>query len=189
MIEACLRYVRERYEAEREVPSVRRILREFGIPRARFYSIFPGGLDELCTKLGLPVPERRLRATQKASDIRRSERKGLGDIYLGHCPTCGEPVRASDALQHMRHERVIEKPVVVERVVEKTLEKPVVVGEVQRVIERPVERVVREIVERRIKLGEFDELVAGVLAKEPRSSFEALAKLREELMRKGWLEA
>lgn len=186
--EACLKFAQEKYELEGEVPSVRRLLSELKLSRSRFYAMFPGGLDELCKRLGIPPPERRMRATEKASNARRSAASKLNEIQLGICPTCGEPVRASDALRHMRHERIIEKPVVVERVIERTVEKPVAVPEVQRIVERPVERVVREVVERKVKMSlrEFDELskkVTNSLAAQ-----ETVAKLREELLRAGWLE-
>jgi hypothetical protein len=186
--EACLRFVREKYELGGEVPSVRRILSELKLSRARFYAMFPGGLDELCEKLGIPPPERRMKATERASNVRRAAASKLSEIHLGTCPTCGEPVTASDALRHMRHERIIEKPVVVERVIERTVEKPVAVPEVQRIVERPVERVVREVVEKVVKMNvrEFDDLARGV-ASSPAAQ-EAIAKLREELLRAGWLE-
>jgi len=185
--EACLQYVRERYQAEQKIPSVRRLLGDLKLSRARFYSMFPGGLDELCRKLELPVPERRLKATEKASATRRSARKELEELTLGPCPTCGEWVKASEALKHMRHERVIEKPVVVEKFVEKVVEKPVAIGEVQRIIERPVERIVREVIRQRMRLEEFDGLVAGLPGSA--EAREALRALREELLRRGWLEA
>ena len=185
MIEACFRYVRERYQTDGEVPSVRQLLADLKLSRARFYSMFPGGLDELCRKLGLPIPERRLKATEKASLARRSTKKGLEEILLGPCPTCGEFVRASEALKHMRHERVVEKPMVVEKFVEKVVEKPVAIGEVQRIIERPVERIVREVVRQKMRPEEFDELVEGIEASE--ETRKTLVKLKEELLRRGWL--
>ena len=68
-------YVSRRYEEEGRVPSVRQILREFGIYRALFYQMFPEGLEELCRKAKVPFPADRARLAEAMKAKGRSAKK------------------------------------------------------------------------------------------------------------------
>lgn len=52
-----IEYVRRKYKERGRVPSIREILREFGIYRTLFYRIFPRGLREVCEEANVPLPE------------------------------------------------------------------------------------------------------------------------------------
>jgi len=69
MMELSLRaeiveYVSRRYREKGRVPSVRQILREFGIYRALFYRMFPEGLEGLCREVRVPFPADRARLAE-----------------------------------------------------------------------------------------------------------------------------
>jgi len=52
-------YVSRKYEEKGRVPSVREILREFNIYRVKLYSMFSGGLREICREAKVPFPADR----------------------------------------------------------------------------------------------------------------------------------
>ena len=65
-------YVSRRYREEGRVPSVRQILREFGIYRALFYRMFPDGLEGLCREAKVPFPADRARLAEAMKTKGRS---------------------------------------------------------------------------------------------------------------------
>jgi sulfur relay (sulfurtransferase) DsrC/TusE family protein len=63
-----VKFAREYYSKHGKVPSVRALCRRFrGV---RFYSVFPGGIRQLCREASVPVPISRLKAVSKALKAR-----------------------------------------------------------------------------------------------------------------------
>jgi archaellum component FlaC len=68
-------FVSEKYRKEGVVPSVRKILKEFGLNRAFFYKAFPGGIREVCKEADVQLPSERFELVNKALRTKgRSER-------------------------------------------------------------------------------------------------------------------
>ena len=68
-------FVSEKYRKEGVVPSVRKILKEFGLNRAFFYKAFPGGIREVCKEADVQLPSERFELVKKALRTKgRSER-------------------------------------------------------------------------------------------------------------------
>jgi hypothetical protein len=67
-------YTKSVYAAEKKVPPVRQICGRFHLNSAGFYGLF-NGLQDLCTAAGLPLPEKRMKGTAKAS----ASQKKAGD--------------------------------------------------------------------------------------------------------------
>jgi hypothetical protein len=59
-------FVSEKYRKEGVVPSVRNILKEFGLNRAFFYKAFPGGIREVCKEADVQLPSERFELVKKA---------------------------------------------------------------------------------------------------------------------------
>jgi uncharacterized coiled-coil DUF342 family protein len=78
MLEAkreVVEFVSEKYRKEGVVPSVRNILKEFGLYRAMFYKAFPGGIREVCKEADVQLPSERFELVNKALRTKgRSER-------------------------------------------------------------------------------------------------------------------
>lgn len=92
--------------------------------------IIPPELESLASKMRPPVTKIFVDAREyrelkeEISNLRsRLEEFEAGEIELGLCPTCNQPVKLRDAKNHMRHVkevvREIEKPIIVEKIVEK----------------------------------------------------------------------
>jgi len=70
-----IEFVSEKYRKEGVVPSVRKILKEFGLNRAFFYKAFPGGIREVCKEADVQLPSERFELVKKALRTKgRSER-------------------------------------------------------------------------------------------------------------------
>lgn len=69
-------FVKEAYEREGRVPSIAETRRELKFSTRRLYSVFPGGLEEICKHAGVPVPTRRLKTVRKALDSRSKRKVG-----------------------------------------------------------------------------------------------------------------
>jgi hypothetical protein len=70
-----IEFVSEKYRKEGVVPSVRKILKEFGLNRAFFYKAFPGGIREVCKEADVQLPSERFELVEKALRTKgRSER-------------------------------------------------------------------------------------------------------------------
>jgi len=70
-----IEFVSEKYRKEGVVPSVRKILKEFGLNRAMFYKAFPGGIREVCKEADVQLPSERFELVKKALRTKgRSER-------------------------------------------------------------------------------------------------------------------
>jgi len=68
-------FVSEKFRKEGVVPSVRNILKEFGLNRAFFYKAFPGGIREVCKEADVQLPSERFELVKKALRTKgRSER-------------------------------------------------------------------------------------------------------------------
>jgi len=61
-----IEFVSEKYRKEGVVPSVRKILKEFGLNRAFFYKAFPGGIREICKEADVQLPSERFELVKKA---------------------------------------------------------------------------------------------------------------------------
>jgi hypothetical protein len=71
-------FARSYYAKHGEVPSVRTVQREFrGL---RFYTIFPGGIRQLCEESGLPIPASRIGSVSRALEARASRAKGADGL-------------------------------------------------------------------------------------------------------------
>lgn len=76
LIKAVLNFIKNHHESDGKAPSIRAICREVdGVSVRKFYKLFPGGISEVCTKAGVPVPKQRIRATRKA--VRGQEKKAM----------------------------------------------------------------------------------------------------------------
>jgi len=57
--EEIVEYVARTYREGGGVPSIRQILKQFSVCRARLYKLFPDGLKQICREAGVPYPEER----------------------------------------------------------------------------------------------------------------------------------
>lgn len=80
--EEIVEFVRETYRGRGSVPSIREVLRRFGICRVKFYGLFPNGVSELCHLAGVPVPSERVRVVKRALEARKRsmERLERGEV-------------------------------------------------------------------------------------------------------------
>jgi len=68
-------FVSEKFRKEGVVPSVRNILKDFGLNRAMFYKAFPRGIREICKEADVQLPSERFELVNKALRTKgRSER-------------------------------------------------------------------------------------------------------------------
>jgi len=70
-----LNFVSDKYKKSREVPSISKILNYVKVNRARFYTLFPSGIVEVCKLAGIPIPKERIEATSKAIKSKKVETK------------------------------------------------------------------------------------------------------------------
>lgn len=62
--DAVIEYFKKYYKQHKKTPPTRQIFKHFS--KAKFYQTFPKGVAEVCKLAGIPVPEERLKRTQKA---------------------------------------------------------------------------------------------------------------------------
>jgi hypothetical protein len=62
--DAVIEYFKKYHKQHKKVPPTGKIFKEFS--KAKFYHTFPKGVAEVCKLAGIPVPEARLKRTQKA---------------------------------------------------------------------------------------------------------------------------
>lgn len=67
--DGIIEYCKKQLEREGKLPSVNKILKEFGLNTTAFYGMFPGKLPELCRKVGSPLPKQAT-MTKKAIESR-----------------------------------------------------------------------------------------------------------------------
>jgi len=73
-------FVSEKYRKEGVVPSVRKILKEFGLNRAFFYKAFPGGIREVCKEADVQLPSERFELVKKALRTKGRSKKHIFDL-------------------------------------------------------------------------------------------------------------
>lgn len=92
-----LDFLRKYYGKHKKIPSTATLFRSFN--KTRFYEVFLEGLAQACKAAGIPVPEERLKQTQKARQAAKKKRLGEPEEA-----TLIQDVRESYAIQ-MREEQ------------------------------------------------------------------------------------
>ena len=79
-----IKYVKDTYHLIGKVPSTTDIVENVhGLRSARhLYDIFPGKLEAICEAAGVPVPEARIRQTNKAREKGKVSNSACGKIHL-----------------------------------------------------------------------------------------------------------
>ena len=79
-----IKFVKNVYNSIHKVPSIAEIVEN--IPEVRsvrhLYDIFPGKLEAICEAAGVPVPEARIRQTNKAREKGKASNSACGKIHL-----------------------------------------------------------------------------------------------------------
>lgn len=70
--DVVIEHFKKFYEQHKKTPPTRQIFRHFS--KAEFYQTFPKGVAEACELAGIPVPEARLRRTEKAVQASKKKR-------------------------------------------------------------------------------------------------------------------
>lgn len=79
-----IKFVKNTYDSIRKVPSITEIVENIpGLRSVRhLYEIFPGKLEEICKASGVPIPEARIRQTNKAREKGKVSNSACGKIHL-----------------------------------------------------------------------------------------------------------
>ncbi len=79
-----IKFVKNTYNSLHKVPSTSEIVEN--VPEVRsvrhLYDIFPGKLEAICEAAGVPVPEARIRQTNKAREKGKASNSACGKIHL-----------------------------------------------------------------------------------------------------------
>lgn len=65
-------FLQRYYGKHKKIPSAATIFKSFN--KTKFYEVFPQGLAQACEAAGIPVPEERLKQTQKARQAAKGKR-------------------------------------------------------------------------------------------------------------------
>lgn len=78
-----LQFIESFYEESGEAPSVSEICRRIdGVYREKFYQLFKGRISEACRAAGVPVPDDRVKSTEKATEEKEKPKKAVVETGL-----------------------------------------------------------------------------------------------------------
>lgn len=104
--EEVVAFIKQYFKKEGKVPTIKEIVKEIkGVNTSNFYIFFPGRLAEACEEAGVPVPESRLKKTQKAHETRMKSEKDFPIISLD--PDLSKKLWVVSHLEEKDHLKVI----------------------------------------------------------------------------------
>ena len=99
--QAMIQYIAGFYAERKRVPSVRETINHFKTSFTCFYEGFSGGLSEACRLAGVPVPEERIKRTQKAVESSKTVEETRSEYSLGSMVLSEEQTKRFWGISHL----------------------------------------------------------------------------------------